>query len=82
MKITESITAHINMKEIEEMIQENASKEGYDVTEVIPEYVNEYSHDPRESGMVTGSVLTGFKVNLRRKPQTNARGYFGQLGDH
>jgi hypothetical protein len=67
MKITESITANISLKEIEAMIQENASKEGYDVTKVTPEYEKEYSRDPRESGMVTGQKLTGFKVDLRRK---------------
>lgn len=81
MKVTESITAHINMDEIRQMIQESASNEGYDVVKVTPEYQKQYSNDPRESGMITGQTLVGFKIDLKRKPQINAR-VFGQFGDH
>lgn len=73
LKITESITADISLKEIEAMIQEVASKEGYDVTKVIPQYEKEYSRDPRESGMVIGQKIIGFKVDMRRKQQITTR---------
>lgn len=73
MKITESITANLTLKEIEAMIQENVSKEGYDVIKITPDYKAEYWHDPRESGMRMGETLVGFKVDLRRKPQHTVR---------
>jgi hypothetical protein len=82
MKITESITAHLSMTEVGKMIEEHALKEGYQVVKITPEYIKEYSRDPRESGTVTGQTLTGFRVDLKRKPETNVRGAYGQFGDH
>jgi hypothetical protein len=73
MKITESITANMSMADIEQLINENARKEGYEVVKVTPEYKKEYSRDPRESGMVTGQILTGFKIDLKRKHEPTKR---------
>jgi hypothetical protein len=67
MKITESITAHVTMNDVENMIAENAKKEGYDVVKVTPQYQKQYSPDPRDSGLVTGHIVVGFKVDLKRR---------------
>lgn len=73
MKITESITANVSMADIEKMINENARKEGYEVIKVTPEYKKQYSSDPRDSGMSTGQVLAGFRVDLKRKHEPTKR---------
>jgi hypothetical protein len=67
LKITESITANVSMEDVKQMIRENALKEGYDVVKISPEYKKNYSPDPRDSGLVTGYDVTGFKVDLKRK---------------
>lgn len=81
MKITETITASLNMTDITELIKESASKEGYDVVKVTPDYENQYAQDRFRDGQVIGTKLIGFKVDLKRKAQVNARTY-GQFGDH
>lgn len=68
MKITESITAHVTLKDVETMIRENALKEGYDVVKITPEYeVKRESTDPRDYSTPGIRHIGGFKVDLKRR---------------
>jgi hypothetical protein len=81
MKITENITSHLTLEDVEELIKLDAAKEGYDVIKITPQFEDEYAADRFRDGEIVGKKFMGFNIDLKRKPQVNVRTY-GQFGDH